>query len=122
MKLPPGSEEAAYCHKYCQSITDVSRIQFLDVGPRLVRTSIKKFHRSNYVLPWQTFMPVCWWETYTLIIPNEDFYITRDMYAIHFWNEIWRYHGYDKNRTYPETSIFEQFKTFFHVGARDEEE
>jgi len=116
IKLPRKSKEAEYCWNYCASIKDVSKIQFLNVGPHLVRKSIERYENQRYIKNWKTFMPVHWWEIYKFIIPNDDFQLTDDVYALHFWNEIWRYHGYDKNAHYPGDSIYEQLKQFYHIN------
>ena len=115
MKLPKKSKAAEYCWNYCTAIKDISNINFLDVGPYLVRKSITIYNNQKYVKNWKTFMPIHWWDSYKFIMPNYDYQLSDDVCAIHFWNEIWRNHGYDKNARYPEDSIYEQLKGFYGI-------
>ena len=36
--------------------------------------------------------------------------IPENMIAVHLWNEVWRRHGMDKNKTYHPESLYEQLK------------
>ncbi|MBN2440166.1 MAG: hypothetical protein JXJ04_02435 [Spirochaetales bacterium] len=117
MKLPCQSKEAGYCIDACREIRDKTSIVYSAIGPRLVNKVIDLYDLKRFVREPEVFCPINWWEINKLVLPNEDFQITGNMYGIHCFNVRWGEDGLSKNSTYDECSVFEQLKAYYHVNT-----
>jgi len=113
-RFAKNSDALKFCVDYCESFEDKSNINWGDIGPSLVRTTIKNYKLEEYVKDYKVFMPINWWEIAKLVNINEDFQIQPDIYAIHFWNDIWSSYNIDKNAKYHPESVYEQLKTWIN--------
>lgn len=59
------------------------------------------------------FYPVDWWNAVDLV--TKPLSVGPDTYAVHLWNEIWRYKGLDKDGAYPASCAYEQLKRRYCV-------
>ena len=111
-KYPKNCDAIKYCVEYCESFEDKTNIRWGDIGPSLVRDTIKKHNLHQYVKDYKIFMPIDWWEANRLLSPNGNFQIQSNTYAIHFWNDVFSSQGVDKNAIYSPNSIYEQLKSW----------
>ena len=88
-------------------------------GPKTVQQIVHKYNLHKYVLPWKTICTCNWTGMPSLLNTNfpchpsiiKDYNsIPKEMFGIHFWNEIWRRNNLDKNATYDKNSIYEKLK------------
>jgi hypothetical protein len=114
-KFPKNCDAVKYCVEYCDSFEDKNNIRWGDIGPSLVRNTIKKYSLQKYVKDYKIFMPVNWWEANEFFNPNPTFQITPDTYSIHLWNDVWSSNGIDKNGDFHPNSIYEQLKKWVNI-------
>jgi hypothetical protein len=93
-------------------------------GPATTKHIVNKFKLHKYVLPWTAICSCRYSEAATIYDPNANCHpyaitkvsqIPEEMVAIHFWNEIWRRKGVDKNGTFHPDSLFEIFKELHKI-------
>ena len=113
---------------------DPNQVKFGETGPHLIQKAVRKFNYQNYVVSYQTFCPITWrsvkkmvylYEPLTMqkvIIKMKDLVrpliqpqtrsgrITKNSYAVHFWNEVWRHEKLDKNGVYDKNCLYERLK------------
>lgn len=101
LKLPPDSDLARFCSAVCDT-KNPDKIVWGETGPQLVLEATKRLD-----LPVQQpsmYFPIMHWEVHRFLedspVPNS--------YTVHFWNEMWRRKGIDKNVTHGANSIYEQ--------------
>jgi hypothetical protein len=114
-KVQKKSQIAKYCWDKACSYQDKAKIKFSEIGPDLFLETIYKYRKYHYLKNWRVFMPIGWWEIEKLIEPNKFIRLHQDeeIYSIHFYNERWRFMGYDKNSSYHPDSIYEQLKRYY---------
>ncbi len=108
IKAPAYSNFAKTCLEICSEKRN-ENLKWGEIGPDLVKHSVKENDLDKYVQPVSTFCPVNYFEIDNLIKPG---YNLETYYAVHLWNEMWRRKNYDKNGIYPN-SIYEQLKSRF---------
>lgn len=128
-KAPPYSPFLTHCINEVYK-TDIKNMGFGDAGPFLFQRVVKELCLEEEVVPYYYFNPIFWRYINDLVLgmmgpvgkikeivrpllkpptmPGRR--IRRDSYAVHFWNEIWRAHGLDKNAVYSYSSLFEKLK------------
>lgn len=89
-------------------------------GPRTIIEIIKNYQLEKHILPWNYVCSCGWNDAQSLVdtyyAPKSDEVITKveqihdNMIAIHFWNQMWKYKKFDKNRTFNQWSLYEQLK------------
>lgn len=116
IKTPPGSEIMNYCYEISKS-KNPQELEWGEIGPRLLRSAVKKFGMESFVSGSHTFCPIDWpdWERFlngSLLIFWKE-WIKMHLFktqAVHLWNEMWRENKIDKNAAFPKNSIYEQLK------------
>jgi hypothetical protein len=103
LKVPSNSEFAARCFEVCNT-KDSSKIVWGETGPQLVTSMVKELFLENHIRPQHEFFPVLWTDIDRFF---EDRMI-EDYYTVHFWNEIWRRKGLDKNVIYESKTLYEK--------------
>jgi mannosyltransferase OCH1-like enzyme len=110
IKAPINSPLMKICLDKFNEYEDKTKIPWGDVGPILLRNSIKNYKLEKYVKSWKTFCPINWWDIDKCFTPNLDFTLTEETYCIHINNEIIRRLTINKNDTFHSESIYEQLK------------
>ena len=59
------------------------------------------------------------WSTVSLILVLDKESLPKESYAVHFWNEMWRFADQDRDAEYPEGSVYESLKRRHHRTERD---
>jgi len=70
-----------------------------------------------FVLPPETFSPICWREIPAYVVGQKKFVARPQSHAVHLYNEMWRRHKLDKNRRYPATSVLNILRR--HAGIEN---
>lgn len=110
IKCPPHHPLANYCWNECLA-KDRSKIVWGETGPRLLEEAIHLLKLQRKVLPHKAFCPINYYDFQRLVSPTDR--NLGDSYAIHFWNEMWRRQGLDKDGNYSQDSIYEKLKREF---------
>jgi mannosyltransferase OCH1-like enzyme len=103
LKVPPDSKFAQYCWDICCK-KDVTQITWGETGPALVTEAINHLNLHEYIQDTEFYFPISCWDVYKFLenhpIPNS--------YTVHFWNEMWRREGQDKNAFYESGTLYEK--------------
>ena len=115
IKAPAGSEMMEYAWTVCTQ-KNPSELVWGETGPALVGEAVSRFSMDDAVMPWKAFCPIGFREWRRVIRPRIGSGIGDESYTLHFWNEMWRSAGADKNRSYHPTSLYERLKRQY-LGA-----
>ena len=88
---------------------DRATLRWGEIGPRLVGEVVDALGLARFVQPPAAFCPIgygAWREVIAVLPPS----LPPDAYAVHFWNEMWRLAGLDKDAEYPASSLYERLK------------
>jgi glycosyl transferase-like sugar-binding protein len=108
LKAPAGSEAMRECWEACAAL-DPSKVQWGETGPKLVtRVFAARGMRACALAP-EVINPVDWWNAHRIpYLPLPQMPPTA--HAVHCWNEVWRFHGLDKDASYPSAGAYETLK------------
>lgn len=109
MKVPAGSSIMSFAWKICEA-KDSSRLEWGEIGPRLMARAVRKFSLKRYKKDSRAFCPVDYEEWQTVLQPGVCWAFDDRTFAIHLWNEMWRLAGQDKNARYHERCLYERLK------------
>ncbi len=111
IKVPKGCESIKHAWEVCCS-KNRERLAWGEVGPRLVGEIVEKFFLTNFIQLPQTFCPLGYKVWHEVLNPNIDLLskITKEVYAIHLWNEMWRRSNVSKDGAYNSGCLYEQLK------------
>ena len=108
IKVPAGSDLMAYSWDVCRN-KQIDKLEWGEVGPRLMRDAVTRYGLERFVQPCQTFCPISWGEWKQILADDAQWDFT-DSCAVHLWNEMWRREGLDKNAYYAEGCVYEELK------------
>jgi hypothetical protein len=117
MRLPQGSAIAQSLYE--EATSRGTNTKWGEIGPDLFSSKVQEFGLSEYALTPKTFFPI--YHKFALLLyiaDNKEGSLEqslKDSHAVHFWNEILRRTGQDKNGDFPPTSIYERLKARFGV-------
>ncbi len=109
IKSPKNSELLEYCYTESSKL-DSNNLTWGQTGPVLLSKAVKKFNLHSYVAHPNTFCPINWNESQKLINGKGFNKYTKNSFAIHLWNEMWRRAKIDKAGKFSENSIYEILK------------
>ncbi len=134
LKLPKSSEITNYLVNVLETM-NIDMVEFGQTGPQLVQKAVSELDLSHYVVSHKLFCPITWravnkkivyskknFSMNSIIETSKDMArsiirphqragkITKDSYAVHLWNEIWRQNGLDKNFVYDNKCLYEILK------------
>lgn len=118
IKAPVSSEIMRFCYDY-SSHKYPDKLVWGEIGPIFFTEAVKRYGLSSYVLPYETFYPIDWWDWKDIISGKlgtrikVSLQLTRKVYAIHLWNEMWRNGKIDKNGTHHPSCLFEKLKKIY---------
>lgn len=102
MKIP--RDMAEYCYNACM-LKDNSSLRWGETGPKLVTEAVNVHGLNKLVQDRMKYFPIMYWEIDRFL---DDGTVDNDIYTVHFWNEIWRRRGIDKNVTYGRNTYYEK--------------
>jgi hypothetical protein len=110
MKIPAGAAIAEYLFQESDR-KDPKKIHFGDTGCVLMGRAVERFHMQQYVQPSRAFCPIDCHNWEAALRPGAGCNIGPETFAVHFWNEMWRRNGRDKDAAYPPDCLFERLKS-----------
>ena len=118
IKAPAGCELLQFCYD-AGFDKDPDGLAWPDLGPPLLTEGVKRFRLTGYALPHWAFSPIDWWNWEEIVSGRLSMRIktrlklTRGIYAVHLWNEIWRREKLDKNGIYHPQCLYEKLKRMY---------
>jgi len=109
IKVPPGSPLMEYMWNRCQQY-DVAKLKWGESGPLLFAQAIEKFSLERFVRRPETFCPIAPPDWESVLKPWVRHRFVETPYAIHFWNELWRRAGRDKDAQYSRWCLYERLQ------------
>jgi hypothetical protein len=107
------SEIMKTCYEICE-FKDKEKIQWGEIGPKLLGDQVKKNNLINHVKPYHFFNPIPWNQIDLLFNNSVDMQSIMDnCFCVHLWNEIWRRSNIDKNSKFDKKCIFEKLKNLY---------
>ena len=108
LKTPPGSGAMAQALRVCLDKNWAS-LRWGEIGPKLVGKVVEAHGLQRFVQPASAFcaIPYGEWHRLTEAQPPS---LPPDAYAVHFWNEMWRLAGQDKDADYLPQCLYETLK------------
>ena len=117
LRLPGSSDISRSLYEDALALgTDTKHAR---TGPVLMTEAVTKFGLQEFALAPKAFYPIRHqYGVFLLKADSRDGLLAnslRDSYAVHFWHEFIRRMGFDKNATYPATSIYETLKARYGI-------
>src|SRR5262249_18506933 len=109
LKVPAGSEAMARAVDVCLSKRPED-LYWGEIGPQLLQEVVASYALERYLQPHRVFCPVDFSDWERVIDPGVDWQFDEETRAVHFWNEMWRRGGRDKDARYPPDCLFERLK------------
>ncbi len=109
VKVPAGAAIADYLFQ--ESDRMPKKLYFGDNGPALMGRAVERFHMEQNVQPSRAFCPIACDDWESVLRPGEYPSLGPETFAVHFWNEMWRRDGRDKDATYPPDCLYERLKS-----------
>ena len=119
LRLPQGSDFARALYEGALMVDESD--EWASTGPILLTAKVREFGLDAYALAAPVFYPI--YHAMARIFFKADSTtelaasLLQDSYAVHFWNAVTQHMGFDKNATYPVTSIYERLKARYGIGA-----
>jgi hypothetical protein len=117
MRLPQGSALARSLYE--EAMFRGTRTKWGEIGPDLFSSKVTEFGLTEYALPPKAFYPIYHKLAVLLYIAdNKEGALEaslRGSYAVHFWHELLRRVGKDKNAEFPPTSLYERLKARYGI-------
>lgn len=117
IKSQPGAKFLKDCLDFLNA-RGHENIHWGELGVNLISRMIFRNGLGKYVKPPVYFCPVSPYHVKGLI-SNTNYALPDAAYALHWWNEIWRRMGLDKNNSFPVNSIYEKMKREFKVPSNE---
>jgi Alpha 1,4-glycosyltransferase conserved region/Glycosyltransferase sugar-binding region containing DXD motif len=109
MRAPAGSPVMDYAWNRCTT-NGLAGAKLGQFGPKLMQEAVERFGLREYVQRPCVFCPVPYSDWEKLTDPEAAWHFGEATYAVHFWNEMWRWGKKDKDRPYPMACLFERLK------------
>jgi hypothetical protein len=109
IKQPANSPLMRYAWRKCRQ-KDPNRLQWGEVGPRLLFDSIQALGYEDYLQAPAVFNPIPHYRWNVLIEPQPAWSPGPETHAVHLWHQMWRSNGANPDALFPEGCLYEQFK------------
>jgi len=109
IKVPAGSRLMQYCWNFCK-VQDKDKLQWGMIGPDLFEQAVGACSLERYIRAVSDFCSITYDQVATLLEPGCLHLIPDTAYGLHFWNEMWRRQGLDKDESFDRSSIYEMLK------------
>ncbi len=113
LKAPRNSRVMLECYAICTEV-DKNSVSWGEIGPDLVTKRFARHGLDAHALAPSAICPIDWWDAEKLVAPSLA--VPPGAHAVHFWNEVWRSKGMDKDAPYPADSLFETLKRRYEVA------
>lgn len=118
MQVPARDPLMRECYERASAV-DGNTASWGSAGPALLTTLINEKKLAGALLAPDIFCPIDHWNFINLFQGPQ--LIGGDVYAIHFWNEMWRRNLFDKDAAYDPLSLFERLKAHY-LGRKEDED
>lgn len=81
-----------------------------ETGPKLLTATADKFNLRPRAVSHRVFCPIGYKDWRRFIEPDFNEELPEETHGVHFWNEMWRRAGVDKDGDFPATSLYERLK------------
>jgi hypothetical protein len=113
LQAPAGSAVMRECYELCAA-ADKTAVRWGEIGPHLATRKFSEHGLAHYAVAPEVICPIDWWDAHELIIkPLPEL---PGASAIHLWNEVWRFHGIDKDAAFAPGSGYETLKRRFGLS------
>ena len=118
----PGFEFIRRCYEFADQ-QDPSTLEWGQTGPRLTTRLVKELRLHDLTPPDRYFSCMRYWQWRRAIHPKPlrsfliwQLFKLKGAYSLHFYNEMWRRNGMDKDATYPSHTVYERLKRKYGIG------
>jgi hypothetical protein len=113
-KAPAHCELANWAWEECLKM-DPKTMPWGAAGPPLITQAVHKFEKQNCIFRGKLFFPIFYTKAPQVFIGSsvpapEETLALLQAYSLHWFNEMWRMAGQDKDATYPPGCLYEIFK------------
>jgi mannosyltransferase OCH1-like enzyme len=112
IKSKPGAKFLKDCLDFL-SIRGHEYIHWGELGITLLSRMIFRNRLEQFIKYPEYFCPVSY-HNFNHLIGNSSYVLPEISYALHWWNEMWRRKGIDKNAKFPEKSLYETLKSKYN--------
>ena len=112
MVLPKKSKIAKYCYEKCKKM-NLKKVEWGKTGPDLVQEAVEKLGYEESIVPFWYFCPVSWWKWNRFIDDSVKVRLVEYTkqkvlrpYSYHLWNSRWTMNNAEKEKIYPENTIY----------------
>ena len=112
LKCPADSEAMDYAWRVCAS-KEPALLKWGEIGPKLVAEVITRFSLEAFLHPPVVFCPVSCHNWESLLARETVSRPAEASYSIHLWNEMWRYHGRNKDESYPSDCTYGRLQNMY---------
>jgi hypothetical protein len=112
LKVPPNSRVMLECYAIADE-ANRAELRWGETGPELATKRFMRHGLEVHALPPDAFYPVDWWNMQDLV--TKPLAVGPETYAVHFWNEVWRFKALDKDADYPADCAYETLKRRYGV-------
>jgi len=108
IKSLPGAKFLIDCLDFLK-IRGIENIHWGELGVNLISRMIFRNGLGEFVKQPEIFCPLSGYRL-DLLINDSDYHLPDNSYALHWWNELWKRKGLNKNSEYSSNSIYEVLK------------
>ena len=112
IKAPPGEPLMAWAWRACEHM-NTANIRFGQIGPRLLQAGVDALALHAFIRPHTFFSPIAFFDWTSVIDPLRKPVFGPETYGVHLWNQMWEAGGSDKNATFSDGCLYEDFKQRF---------
>ena len=111
-RAPAGSPITEWAWQECLKMRPET-MSWGQAGPPLITEGVHKFDLTSSIISGKLFFPVYYTEAPEAFLNSEPPVISNECFSLHFFNEVWRLAGADKNADYSKSSLYEVLKKRF---------
>lgn len=116
IKSLPGAKFLKDCLNYLDYRGN-ENIHWGELGVNLISRMIFRNGLGKYVKQPEVFCPLSGYQL-DLLINDTDYILSDSSYAIHWWNELWKRRGLNKNSEFGSNSIYEVLKKKYRESSK----
>ena len=112
IKTPKDSEIMKYCLEVSKKY-DPKSVEWGKIGTDLLESAVSKFDMEKFAAPFWKFCPISWWNWKDFIKESANTRLKEKIknyvlnpYSYHLWNSKWSENNVDKDRKYPNSTIY----------------
>jgi mannosyltransferase OCH1-like enzyme len=117
LKVPAQSDVMQYAWEACERI-DPQTLQWEQAGPKLITRAVEHFSLQRFVRTPEVFCPLDFSKWRDVLDPAINLRYGRQTHGFHFWNELWRRSGTDKDQPWNPKCSYERWSRDFQSSKR----